>query len=423
MGESAMAAHSRHNTPMRVVLVNQFFPPDFAPTGRLLVDLAVELVGRGHDVTVLCSAASYAEGGGGSGTMPAGLRVFRLGRQGSARRGLVRTFGRYAGFHARVWIALTRLYPRPDVVVAMSTPPLIGLTAQAAARNGIRHVQWMMDVYPGVLGAHGMLQPKGIAYRILSGLVRRQNLGSSLVVALSAGMARSTRTTAGDGAAPPVEVVPLWAPEGLAPWPDGESNPMRDARGWNATDTVFLYSGNMGLGHAVSPFLEAALAARESPGLRWVFAGAGRSCGDVDAYVRRHPGARVERLAYVDERDLRAHLCSADVHLVSLRSAWRDLIFPSKLPAAFAVGRPVIFVGHPGSELAELVRDGGAGWMVPEGDAAGLLKAVHECRDVAERKRRGDAALRLGHRLFSRAVNCGRLADLLESRVIPAGRT
>ena len=47
---------------MRFLLLNQFYPPDVAPTGRYLHNLARELVARGHGVDVLCSRARYDHG-------------------------------------------------------------------------------------------------------------------------------------------------------------------------------------------------------------------------------------------------------------------------------------------------------------------------------------------------------------------------
>ena len=47
---------------------------------------------------------------------------------------------------------------RPDLVLALTTPPFVGLLARwmAAARD-CRHMHWVMDVYPDVLHAHGMV--------------------------------------------------------------------------------------------------------------------------------------------------------------------------------------------------------------------------------------------------------------------------
>jgi|HubBroStandDraft_6_1064221.scaffolds.fasta_scaffold274064_2 hypothetical protein len=46
---------------MRILIINQFFRPDAAPTGQYACDLARHLNAEGHDITVVCSAGSYAE--------------------------------------------------------------------------------------------------------------------------------------------------------------------------------------------------------------------------------------------------------------------------------------------------------------------------------------------------------------------------
>jgi hypothetical protein len=53
--------------------------------------------------------------------------------------------------------------------------------------------------------------------------------------------------------------------------------------------------------------------------------------------------------------ELSASLAAADVHLLSVRSPWQGLIVPSKLQAAFGLGRPVVYVGPSDSEPAEWV--------------------------------------------------------------------
>ena len=49
---------------MRLVFLNQYYPPDLAPTGVVLSDVVEQLAGQGHEVTVLCSAGGYAAGVG-----------------------------------------------------------------------------------------------------------------------------------------------------------------------------------------------------------------------------------------------------------------------------------------------------------------------------------------------------------------------
>jgi glycosyltransferase involved in cell wall biosynthesis len=209
--------------------------------------------------------------------------------------------------------------------------------------------------------------------------------------------------------------IPLWSDPELAPWPANETNPLRGERGWSARDVVFLYSGNMGLGHRFSEFLEAAKQLGAS-GPRWVFSGSGKRRREIEDFARSHPEARIEFLDYVPQSRLRAHLCAADVHLASLDSAWQGLIVPSKIQASFAAARPVLFVGGRECETAAWIEESGGGWVVGQDDLDGLLKAIEQSLDPGERQRRGQAALAFARKNFQMSENCARIAELLENR-------
>jgi len=123
----------------------------------------------------------------------------------------------------------------------------------------------------------------------------------------------------------------------------------------------------------------------------------------------------VELLAYEPRARLRASLGAADVHLASLSSAWQGLVVPSKVQAAFAAARPVIFLGPRENEGASWVEESGGGWVVAEGDVAGLLTAVAQARDPAERSRRGQAGLAFALERFDLTRNVERVARIVEA--------
>jgi glycosyltransferase involved in cell wall biosynthesis len=404
---------------MNILLVNQFYPPDAAPTGQLLADVASALAARGHAVTVLCSAGGYANAGEG-GESRANLRIVRLRGGGASRRGLAGAFLGYLRFHVAAYREARRLQPRPDTVLSLTTPPWIGLSLQRAVPDAA-HVQWLMDLYPQVLAAHGVLGQGNPVYRGLARATRIQWLRSAALVTLGPGMSCQVRALLPWDAVPEIAEIPVWVPFPLSPWPEGTANPLRERRGWRDGETVFLYSGNMGRGHPVEPFLAAA-AGGETPGARWAFAGGGCRQADVARFAAAHPSARIECLPYVGACDLQAHLCSADVHLISVGRGWAGLIVPSKLQAAFAVGRPVLFVGPPEGEPAEWIRASGGGWVVAPGDDAGLVKAVREGCVPAERNRRGEAALRFARQHFDCSANMACLVRALEAAADGDGR-
>jgi glycosyltransferase involved in cell wall biosynthesis len=208
-----------------------------------------------------------------------------------------------------------------------------------------------------------------------------------------------------------VEVVPVWSD--VTPAGEAAVAATRSQRGWRPEDLVFQYSGNMGRGHRLAEFLEAARRLGAG-GPIWAFLGGGSKRKVVERFRREHGDARVQLLPYVPAAALGASLGAADVHLVSVSAAWRGVIVPSKLQAAFSVSRPVLFVGPVESEMARWIRESGGGWIAGEDDVDAVLAAVAEAHDPGERRRRGEAAAAFSRRYFDPVANCRRVADLLE---------
>lgn len=417
-----MAAVRLSPRKMKILLVNQYYPPDTAPTGQYLHELARMLVARGHAVTAVCSRRAY----NGSDTYAAeevldGVRVRRVTAFGFGRRSGLGKLLDYASFYALLGGRLFRPGERPDVVLALTTPPHVGLLAGWAARaSGATHAHWVMDLYPDVLDAHGALRSTSMLFRWLAGLTRRELRGSPLVVCLGDDMAERLRGYASPPT--PVESLPLWSDPSLHPWPDAQPPPFRAEQGWTPDDLVLMYSGNMGRGHRLGEFLQAASRLKAQPHTRWVFAGGGKRRGEVEVAIAADPALPVTLLPYAPVERLREHLCSADVHLASLDAAWEGCMVPSKTQGIFAVGKPLIFVGGARNSIARWIHASGGGWVVPQDDVAALCAAVEESRDPAERVRRGRAARAFAEAQFDRDRNAGRFCEWIETRCAPPRR-
>jgi len=397
---------------VRFTLLNQYYVPDLAPTGRLLHDLARTLAARGHHVDVICSRNSYpGERSDPPSEKIGGVAIHRVPSAGSGRRGAIDRLVSYACFSLLAAVRLVTLTPRPDLILSLTTPPYLGLLGRwAALLRGAVHAHWVMDVYPDVMAADGMANGDGVVLRLLRAVGRHQFRGAGLVLAPGSLVERRLRDYY---TAPPTAVasVPLWGPD-FEPIDPATLAEIRRERQWGQ-DLVFMYSGNMGRGHHFDEMLEASRRlGRRGP--VWAFVGDGARAGRIRAFARAHPDARIQVLPYVAPERLRASLASADVHLVSLSPRWQGLIVPSKLQAAFSVGRPVIFVGAPESEIGQWIAASGGGWVIGAGDVEGLLAAVQEARDPAERLRRGAAGMVFARAHFDRKRNCARIVELLE---------
>lgn len=376
---------------MRVLLLNQYYAPDNAATAQILADVGADLASAGHDVRAVCSDRAYASP---DRRYPGreridGVEVVRCRTSGFGRGTALGRITDYATFLIGAVFALVA-GPRPDVVLCLSTPPMIAALGWLYARlRGAAFVYWVMDVYPDVAFELGVLRrgsPAGWALGALSRfLVRR----ADRVVALGRTMA--DRLERGSGRRS--DVVHNWADGDVIRPRPVVGHPLRAEWGWDGRFVV-LYSGNQGLAHEFDTVLDAAEGLAEDGDVLFAFVGGGPRRAEVEAEVRRRGLPNVEFRPYVERERLGESLTAGDVHLVTLRDGLPGLLVPSKIYGIFAAGRPTLYVGPAEGEIHDHVAAGRCGTRVAVGDVDGLVAAVRAYRDDPETVRTQGAAAR-----------------------------
>jgi hypothetical protein len=398
-----------------IVLVNRFYPPDAAPTGKYLHDVARGLVALGARVRVVASARDYGRGPSHHGPPTLdGVRVTRIPCLAPRRGGRAPELLEIAWFSFAALALLVSAGRRALLVVAFRSPPWIVLVARwAALATGAAHAHCIMDLYPDAIIAH---RPVGRRAReLLGSLTRRMLHGARGVIAPGDIVARRIARYLAPSAVRPLP-VPLWA-TGKAAQEELGLHIRRD-RGWTGQGLVLMYSGNMGRGHSFGEFL-AASERDGTEGRLWIFAGDGPRRGEIERHVAERGSDRVRLLAAVPPADVAAHILAADVLLASLAPGWEGVIVPSKVQAIMAAGRPVLFVGRETSEPARWIAASGGGWVVAPGDVEGVCRAVGSASDPAERLRRGTLAQAYAARHFTLA-NRDLVARVIANWACPA---
>jgi len=395
---------------MRVLLLNQFYPPDVAATGQLLGDLAEGLARRGHEVHVLSSRRAY--GGGGrifpSETRRGGLYIHRVSATGFGRAGLVGRAIDYLSFYVLAMRRAMQL-PRMDVCVSLTTPPFIALVGMLLGRRrGTKLVLWTMDLYPDIAVALGVLSAGGWLHRATTWLSRRVYQAAAKIITLGDVMAGAVTRA---GVAPEkVAIVHNWVPgERVEYIPPAGSRTVR-----------LLYSGNLGMGHELDTAIRAIadLPQKSRENLQVRFVGYGKLRPHLQSLAEELGLKCVEFLPPCPLDRLSENLAWGDVHLVSQRVGTEGLIVPSKLYGILAAGRATVYIGPDDTEVAKILRDHRAGVLVPPGDVAATAGAMKELfADVDRRRVMGDAARKAYEMHFGRDRSVTRLADAIESVV------
>lgn len=408
---------------MRILFINQCYWPDHASSAQHLTDLAEGLAARGHDVTVLCSRHPYV---GGGAVFPRherrqGVLIHRVATLGYGKQAGIR--GRtldYLSFHLMALLKGMRL-PSADVIVTLTSPLLVGVLGWLLALlKRTRHVHWCMDLFPDTGVLFGIVKARGPAHRLCTFFTRRYLRGAAGIVAISPYMIPRLQRY---GAAPDrIHVVPVWAVgKDLRPIPR-QTNGFRREHGLQ-DKFVVMFSGNLELGGDMDTLLGALAQLRDDPEILFVLISEGPRMEKFREMSARAGLPNVVFLPYQDRDTLAYSLSAGDVHVITNKVGLGGLRVPGKTYGILAVARPILYIGEPCCEVADLVRDHRLGFVIREHDVQNLVSAIRKLRaDPVGREEISVRARALFEAHYQAQGNIDLWERLLTSRVAPEAR-
>jgi glycosyltransferase involved in cell wall biosynthesis len=412
---------------MHVMILNQTFYPDTAATAQHMWDLARHLDRRGDTVTVVSSRVYYgtdrqhehALDRYGAHITVERVAGTRFGK--NSRAGLIGRALDFLSFYLAAGAKLRSLPEPPDVVLALTSPPMISSLAAALrwvdaklGRRTPRRVCHEMDLYPDAAVASGFTREGSSLERLLTAITARTLASADAVIALGRDMQQRILDHSGGRVDPArVCVVTPWAEGDQLRPVDKRDNPMARSLGLDDVFTV-VYSGNLGIAHDLDTIARAIELTRDDPRICWLFIGGGKRFDELRRIVDERRWRHLRILPFQPREDLSATLNLADVHLVSQLPSFTGVVVPSKLFGILAVGKPAILVGPAETECGRIIAEHDAGVIVANGDAEALVAAIQRLRDdPALRRAMGARARSAFEREYDAPISCARIEEIL----------
>ena len=371
---------------------NRSYYPDFGATGQLLTELCEDLASRfGFDVTVVAGMPLAAE----HSLAPLywfrpvrreahnGVRILRVWSTSRPQRTFSGRLSNYLSYFASASVAAFRI-GRPDVVVSLTDPPIVALTAIGAARaTGARFVFLCEDIFPEVARLLEDFQsPKVEA--LLTRIGRFVVKHADQIVALGDTMKRRLIETKGAEAGK-ISVIHNWADtEAIRPGP--KDNPFSRANGL-AGKFVVMHSGNVGLSQDVDGLLDVAERLRDLVDVVIAIVGEGARKAFLQTEAAKRGLTSVRFFPYQPKNGLIDSFATADVFVVSLKRGLAGFIVPSKLYGILAAGRPFVAAVEEDCEAAQIAREHECGVVVPPGDRARMADVIRALHADPNRRR------------------------------------
>jgi len=364
---------------MKVLFINQYFYPDVAATAQFMTELAEDLSERGMDVDVLRGTASYDEVTNEDAPRKESFNDVNIYRSPAMNIDADNTLTHLLNYSTFNLTASLRSFglDRYDVVVAFTTPPLIGLTGALLKRlRGSKFVQFVADLYPDVAVELGYLDEGSLVHHTANKATNYLFNRADSIVALGKKMESRIQDKASIDSSK-IEIIHNWADEdNVFPVPDDQNwflneHGLRDK-------FVVQYSGHIGVGHDFSAIISAMKKLRDIDDLVFLIIGEGPKKEELEDAKKKHNLNNVKFLPYQDKGDLAYSLSAADVSLATLKHGLEGLMVPSKIYGMLASGRPAIFLGSEESELARIIDKGDCGYTMPATDGEKLTEVIEK---------------------------------------------
>lgn len=361
--ESQVTSHhsvliTHYSSFVNILLLNQCFYPDVVATAQQLTDLAVGLSEEGHRVTVVASDRGYDNP---TNSFPRretwkGIDIIRISSFSLGKASRWRRAANFSSFLFNCSLKLATL-PRFDVVVALTSPPLISFLGSLFVRiKGGRFFFWVMDLNPDEAIAAGWLKENSVPARFFDRLLRYSLQKAEKVIALDHFM---KARIVGKGVDPDrVAVLPPWAHDNTV-HPDEVGRTSFRAREGLTEKFVVMYAGNHSPCHPLDTLLEAALRIRNmvlnsGPDMVFCFVGGGSEQEKVREFAVLHGLDNILCLPYQPFEMLAGSLSAADLHTIVMGDKFVGIVHPSKLYNILSIGSPFLYIGPAESHISEV---------------------------------------------------------------------
>ncbi len=403
---------------MKILLLNAHYWPDLsAATAQMLTGLGEELARQGHEVRVICGRRKYDEPSVlfSRNEERNGVQITRIWNSALGKGAKWKRAIDFATWLAAAELALLK-EPKPDVVVTLTTPPLLSvLGARYAKRVGAQLVPWMMDLNPDEAVAAGWLRQGSLMEKFLRKALEKSFEQSTAIIALDRFMADRIAAKGVDRRK--IHVVAPWAHDKeVKPDPEG-SKAFRREHGLEDSFIV-MYSGNHAPIHPLGCVVDAAIKLKDEDEVKFVFVGGGTGWEKIRRIKEKEKLTYVICLPYQPLSKVGASLGAADLHVVAMGEAFVGLVHPCKVYNLLSLGLPWVGIGPRDCHLVDLWKEVGdqAGCEVVQGaDAAALARLIQE---RASRPKADPARLKKVGENYRESVLAPKLARI----IVEAGR-
>lgn len=353
-----------------LLIITEFYYPDIASTGKLLTQLAEDLVEKGISVDVLTGLPSE---GHTSFEQNNGVNIFRVKSWKLDKKTKFGRLMRYFSFTFSILLKIFRLRNYKSVLI-VSNPPLLPFVGYLSTRLfNNKFIYLIHDLYPDIAISLKVIHPDSLMAKAMNFINQKVFYFSRRIIVLGEDM-KSYLISKKRVNESKITVIPNWADKNVI-HKLSKSNHLSTKLGIDKKFLI-LYSGNIGLFQNLEMIIETAKLLKEDRDIHFLFVGEGGKKDKLIGLSKEYKLDNVSFLSYQSDEDYPYLLASADCHIVTLEEEAEGLGVPSKTYSYLASGRPVIAIMSDKTDVGNLIETNGVGFRINQNDILNLKNSI-----------------------------------------------
>ena len=366
-----------------LIFYTQLYYPDMTATAIMMTDLAEDLALYGQNIEIVCAQPTY-------------LIKKKCPKQELRNKVTIRriwTFlfdknkvmGRILNSTSCFFNMLIHIFTtnKNSLLVFNTNPallPFLGFISKKFRNQ--RYIVLIHDLWPELPANTGMIKKGGLFYKIIDYLMISSFMHAIGIITISDKMKEGILRKVPEKKN--VFVIQNWADaERLYPVEKGKIGLFEGFRLNNKK--IVMYSGNIGRYQPLEVMIGAANELREREDILFLFVGNGAKKAKIQNLAESLELDNIKFLPFQPLNRLSESLSIADVSLMGIYPENEGVIMPSKLYSLLAIGKPIICIADPESEVAKILELAGAGLQAYVGDSRDLANKILTIIDNQEK--------------------------------------
>ena len=381
---------------MNILFLDAYYEPETIAYTHLENDLIEGLIAAGHKINIICPIPTRGidrktrekyKNKKIEKKCNGSVTVKRFAAPQEGKNPLGRAF-RYFWCNFRTYQIAVK-YKDIDIVFSNSTPPTQGALSAFVARRLSRKTNKkvpflynLQDIFPDSLVNSNLTHKGSILWKIGRKLENFTYCHADKIIVISQSFKKNL--LAKDVPEKKIEIISNWIDlESVHPV-ERKDNKLIDEFGLDPKKFIVVYAGNFGAAQGADVVIKAAMELQENKDIQFVIFGGGPYFEDAKKQANNLENVFIHDL--MPQNRISEVYSLGDVALITCKKGTGQAGMPSKTWSIMACNTPIIASFDVDSDLADIIKDSGAGVCVNPEDVTALVDAIAKASTMKQKE-------------------------------------